>query len=114
MYLRLNIKEIDDQEGMRRKEIENIPWAMSSSCHHIELLLSLSLSAFVHYNSSKSQARNLGDILNSSLFLTLTLKLSANPKKSTAHYFLDMLTSSNPLDSLEFYLNPVLMCIIDD
>lgn len=109
IYLRLNIKEIDDQEGTHGKEIKNIPWVSPPSFYHIELLLSLSLSAFVHYKSPRPQDRNLGDILNSSLSPILTLNLSANPMKSTAHYCLDMLTSSNPLDNLEFYLSPVLM-----
>lgn len=54
------------------------------------------------------------DILNSSFFLNLTFNLSANLMKSAADYFLNMFTSSNPLDEVEFYLSPVFMYIRDN
>lgn len=78
--------------------------------NHIKLpFYFMSLSSFIHNHASSSQSRNLGDILNSSLFLILPFSISENPMKSTAYYFLNVFTSSNPLDNVEFYLNPVLM-----
>lgn len=99
---------------MAEREIENIPCASPPSFNHTKLLFSLSLSSFIHYHSSNSQPINVRDILNSSFFLILTFNLSAIPMKSAADYFLNMFTSSNPLDKVEFYLSPVFVYIGDN